>query len=439
MRLIAILKLSGLIILSACSGNDDRYGETEIVKWKNGKTAAISLTYDDASINQFRQALPIMDTLGFKGTFFINTADIPGSKLPPKFIGRPLSDIVKETANTGTNESNLFERASALRFLDIENAVELHNQAGSLYEQNKIDEAYKVVDDAYMLARKKQSIVEKRPVLLEPPFITWSEIKSFADNGHEFGSHTISHPRLAVLDEPNLLYEMEKCKEEILNQLGVEHTFSAECPFGTENERVMEYAYKIHPALRNRMPEPFLVELNRGSSHTPGEYEKEYIQWQRGPLKKTTMELMKSWIDTLLVHDNVWLALTFHGVDGVGWEAKPHQELKEFFTYIKQHEDRLWVATFGEVTQYMRERMNASLNHEKQNGKIVVNLTHTLDKSFYTVPLTLKTYVTASWKEALVKQGDESVTVSVHSDQKGNYVLYQALPNSNPIELSENL
>lgn len=439
MRLLAILKLSGLTVLAACSGNDERYGETEIVTWKDGKSAAISITYDDASINQFRQALPIMDTLGFKGTFFINTADIPGSKLPPKFIGRPLSDIVKETGNTVTNASNLFERASALRFLDIENAVELHNQAGSLYEQNKLDEACKVVDDAYSLARKKKSIVEKRPVLLAPPFITWPEIKSFAQNGHEFGSHTISHPRLAVLDEPNLLYEMEKCKEEILNQLGAEHTFSAECPFGTENERVMQYAYKIHPALRNRMPEPFLVELNRGSSHTPGEYEKEYIQWQRGPLKKTTMELMKSWIDTLLVHDNVWLALTFHGVDGVGWEAKPHEELKEFFTYIKQHEDSLWVATFGEVTKYMRERMNASLNHENQKDKIVVNLTHTLDKDLYTVPLTLKTYVNTQWKEAMVKQGDKSAMVPVHSDPKGNFVLYHALPNSNPIELSEKL
>jgi peptidoglycan/xylan/chitin deacetylase (PgdA/CDA1 family) len=439
MRIQTIIHLSGLILLLSCSGNDKRFGETEIVKWRDNKSAAISITYDDASINQFRQALPIMDTIGFKGTFFINTADIPGSQHGPRFIGRPLTEIIKATASTSTNAENLFERASALRFLDIENAIEQHNQAGSLFEQNKISEAYKVVDDAYATARKKKSTLEIRPVLLKPPFITWPEIKAFAAAGHEFGSHTISHPRLAVLDEQNILYELEKCKEEIQSQLGAEHTFSAECPFGTENERVMEYAYKVHPALRNRMPETFLVELNRGSSHTPGEYEKEYIQWQRGPLKKTTVDMMKSWVDTLLVHDNVWLVLTFHGIDGVGWEAKPHQELKEFFTYIKKHEGKLWVATFGEATKYMRERMSGSAKVEKQNDKILVSLTHTLDKNQYSVPLTLKTYVNSDWKDVLVKQGNRSRTVSSFSDDAGTFVLYQATPNESTVELSKGL
>src|SRR5688572_514212 len=434
-----IIPIGALLLLTHCTNNDKNFGQTEIVKWKGDKIAAISITYDDATINQFRQALPIMDTLGFKGTFFINTADIPGSTHAPKFIGRPLAEIISETGNSGTNANNLFERASALRFLDIDNAIELHNQAGSLYEQNKTTEAFKVVDNAFATVRKKKSTSEIRPVLLDPPFITWPEIKAFAARGHEFGSHTISHPRLAVLDEQNLLYEMEKCKEEIEAQLGAEHTFSAECPFGTENERVMEYAYKIHPALRNRMPEPFLVELNRGSSHTPGEYEQEYIQWQRGPLKKTTMDMMKSWVDTLLVHDNVWLVLTFHGIDGVGWEAKPHQELKEFFTYIKKHEEKLWVATFGEATKYMRERMSASAKVEKQNDKILVTLSHTLDKDQYSVPLTLKTYVNSDWKEILVNQGNKSETVSPLSDDVGTFVLYQATPNGDRVELSKGL
>jgi len=434
-----IIPIGALLLLSYCTNNDKNFGQTEIVKWKGDKIAAISITYDDATINQFRQALPIMDTLGFKGTFFINTADIPGSMHAPKFIGRPLTEIISETGNSRTNANNLFERASALRLLDIDNAVELHNQAGSLYEQNKTTEAFKVVDNAFATVRKKKSTSEIRPVLLDPPFITWPEIKAFAARGHEFGSHTISHPRLAVLDEQNLLYEMEKCKEEIEDQLGAEHTFSAECPFGTENERVMEYAYKIHPALRNRMPEPFLVELNRGSAHTPGESEKEYIQWQRGPLTKTTMETMKSWIDTLLVHDNVWLVLTFHGIDGIGWEAKPHEELKEFFTYMKQHEENLWVATFGEATKYMRERMASSAKAEKQNDKILVTLRHTLDKDQYSVPLTLKTYVNSDWKEILVNQGNSSETVSSLSDDVGTFVLYQATPNGDRVELSKGL
>ena len=426
-----------LFFFSPGSYSQSEIGNTEITKWQYGKTGAISITYDDATINQFRKALPIMDTLGLKGTFYINTADIPASRFKPKWIGRPLEVIIKETATIPTNKENLFERASALRFLEIENAIEKHNSSGSLFESNKVSESYAVVDKAFEEARNKNAILEKRPVLLRGEKITWKEIKAFAANGHEFGSHTISHPRLAVLDEANMLYELEKCKEEIQEQLGVEHTFSAECPFGTENERVMEYAHKVHPALRNRMPESFLEELNRGSRESPVKSKKEYVQWQRGPLTKTSMTLMKSWVDTLLQQDNIWLVLTFHGVDGIGWEAKPSTEHAEYFRYMKEKEDKLWVATFKDVTKYIRERMNAKVKADNQKNKILVTLEHSLDTSMYNLPLTLKTYVSPGWKVVNIKQGNRSVPVPLMQDSKGSFVLYQAIPNSKTIQLSK--
>ncbi len=427
-----------IVCLTACKQTPDNIGETTITKWKDNKQGAISITYDDATINQFHQALPIMDTLGFKGTFFINTTDIPGSQFLPKRFGRPLKAIIQETSSTPTDTSNLFERASALRFMKVENAIERHNSAGSLYESGKVAEALKIIDEAFAEARKKKAFDEVRPVLLTGEVITWPEIKAFAKNGHEFGNHTISHPRLSVLDEANLLYELEKCKEEILNQLGPEHTFSAECPFGTENERVMQYAYKIHPALRNRMPEPYLEELNRASKKNPSPYNKEYVQWQRGPLQKTTMPEMKAWVDTLLVHDNIWLVLTFHGVDGIGWEAKPHQEHKAYFSYMKEKEKNLWVGTFGDVTKYMRERMNARTDIDKSNdNKIVVTLKHTLDSSLYKFPLTLKTRVQNDWKRAKITQGSSTEETEVVSDETGTFVFYNAIPNSEPVEIIE--
>lgn len=421
-----------------CNTDKDLAGETEITPWKDGKNGAISITYDDASINQFRKALPIMDSLGIKGTFYINTAHIRDGQIPPKFIGRPIPEIIRETATKPTNESNLFERASALRFTGIEGAVEYHNNAGSLFENEKYDEAYKVVDEAYAEVRKQGS----KPREWRGPsgeMITWAEIKQFAANGHEFGSHTISHPRLAVLDEPNLLYELEKCKEEIEQNLGKEHTFSAECPFGTENERVMEYAYKVHPALRNRMPEPFLEEINRWNDMTPGMSDKPYVQWQRGPLAKTPVPLMKSWVDTLVACDNVWLVLTFHGVDGIGWEAKPHEELREYFTYMKQHEDNLWIAPFRDVTQYMRERMAAKVETVRRDDEIIIDLNHSLDRELYDHPLTLKTYVPDGWNAVKVRQGETEQQVSVASDDRGRYVLYDMIPNDEEVTISASL
>jgi hypothetical protein len=198
----------------------------------------------------------------------------------------------------------------------------------------------------------------------------------------------------------------------------------------------MEYALKLFPALRNRMPHPFLAELNRSSKMSPDSFDKEYVQWQRGPLTETTMSLMKSWVDTLLVHDNIWLKLVFHGMSGIGWQAKPHEELATYFEYIKAREDKLWVATFGDVTKYMRERMNAEVKVMEKENQMIVSLTHSLDKTLYSLPLTLKTYVSANLKNVAVKQGNNAQQIKILNDDKGRFILYQALPNKENIAIS---
>ncbi len=104
---------------------------------------------------------------------------------------------------------------------------------------------------------------------------------------------------------------------------------------------------------------------------------------------------------------------------------------------MKSKENDLWIASFGDVTKYIRERMNASIKIETKEGKIIVTLTHSLDKSIYDFPLTLKTYVPSKWKEVQVKQDTEIKNYSTRNDTGGTYVLYQANPAGQPIELSE--
>ena len=147
--------------------------------------------------------------------------------------------------------------------------------------------------------------------------------------------------------------------------------------------------------------------------------------------------MMESWIDTTLNHKNIWLVLVFHGVDGIGWEALPSELLRKYFTYLKSKEDDLWIATFGDVARYIRERMNSTVNTEKKGGKITVNITNTLDTTMYDIPVTLKTYVPSKWKDVQVVQDNRETTVSQQRDSSGYYVLYHAIPNFGSIILSE--
>lgn len=408
-------------------------GNTAITRWQDNKKTAVSITFDDGSINQFRKAMPILNRLNLPATFFIITGQIPGSKYQGKFIGRPVQTIVEETASHSTDSSNFYERSSAARFLGYTGAAAYHTRAGALYDAGKNEEAYKVIDELYQKVRAKELSLSTPSGSGSTDRITWDEIRTFAAQGHEFASHTVSHPYLCAMDEENIIYEIQKSKEDIFEQLGAKHIFSAEMPYGTENERVMSYAHKVYPSLRNRMPETFLLELNRPSKLYPTQSNKEYVQWQRGAVTNTSMQSMKSWMDTSTANDNIWLVLVIHGVDGIGWEALSSDALEQYFNYIKSKSDQAWVAPFGDVTKYMRERMHAQIISSYKKGKISVKLTHSLDTTLYNLNLSLKTYVPEGWISASVKQGTSNQQIKTMKDQVGNFILYQAKPNAEEI------
>jgi peptidoglycan/xylan/chitin deacetylase (PgdA/CDA1 family) len=412
-------------------------GKTEIAKWQDGKKAAVSITYDDGSRNQFKVALPIMEQLKLPATFFVITGPIKGSVHPPKFMGRPVNEIIDETATVPTNADNFFERASACLYLGYAGALPYYNKADELYEGGKAEAAWKVMDTLYRKARNKELPAGKdlSMEMAQEEGLTWNDLKNYAARGYEPASHTVTHAHLAILDSANMGYELRKSKDDILKHLGPKYTFSAEVPFGIEDKRVMKFGFPIYEALRNSMPEPWMEEINRGYKEQPGNSNKEYVQWQRGPLSKTPMQLMKSWIDTSLAHDNIWLVLVFHGIEDIGWEPTPHEKLQQYFEYIKSKENNTWVATFGDVARYVKERMNSYVKTAEDKNKITVNLTHSLDPKMYDLPLTLKTYISPDWKNVLVKQNGKEQNLVAQKDAAGNFVLYKAVPNEGSITI----
>lgn len=420
MKFTLTLLLLSLICFS-CSQTDPLVGQTEITKWQGNKKSAVSVTFDDGIVNQLTIAKPIMDRLGLPATFYIITGKVEGSGIG-KFIGRPQKTIIQETATIKTNAENFFERASLIAFTGTSEAEDYHARAGSMFEQGKVEEAYLLIDEGYEKIRNG-TMKDTDDVVFHnnvEDTTSWEQYKSYSAQGHEIASHTVTHPKLAVLDEVNMLYELEQSKADLLKFIGPESTFTAEGPYGTENERVMEYAHKVYPALRNRMPEEWLEEINRGSKVSPADSKKEYVQWQRGPITKISVDEMKGWVDTGMAHDNIWLVLVFHGVENLGWEPKTKAELEEYFTYLKDNEENLWVATFREVTKYVRARQNTKVESNLENNKITISLVSELDPKIYTVPLTIKTYIPDNWAQA--KTSDQKM-LAIQEDVKGKYVL----------------
>ena len=422
--------------LSCTEQGKDWSSKTEITKWKEGKQGAISITYDDGIINQFTIAKPIMDSLGLPATFFIITGKVEGSG-KGKFIGRDPDSIIEETATIKTDSANFFERASLIAFTGTTEAEEYHANVGALFEAGKVAEAYNLLDEGYEKIRKGQMRNTDDVVFHNNPVdtTTWKKYKSYEALGHEISSHTVTHPRLAVLDKVNMRYELEQSKADLGKFMGEKATFSAEGPYGTENERVMEIAHQVYPALRNRMPETWLKEINRGSKAQPGNTTKEYVQWQRGALSTTGIDQMKAWIDTVNAHENIWLVLVIHGVEDYGWEPLTTAELREYFGYMKANKDLLWIATFGDVTKYLRERMGTQTSAELVGDEIRITLNSGLDSTIYDIPLTFKTYLPDDWTGAQLELADEERKLVTASDVVGNYVQYEVAPSVGKVKL----
>ena len=402
---------------------------TEITRWPDGKRGAVSITFDDGIITQFTVARPILDSLGLPATFYVITGKLPRAGRG-RFLGRNREEILRETATVPTDSTNFFERASLIAFTGTSEAVSYHAQAGEVYEAGRRGEAYRLMDEAYakLLAGKLR---DTDAVVFHDNAVdttTWEDLRRYQEAGHEIGSHTVTHARLAVLDEANLRYELEQSRRDLLRRLGPAAVFTAEAPYGTEDERVMEYAHASYPALRNRMPAPYLAELNRGSSAAPGAQATEYVQWQRGPVDGTTRATMERWIDTTLTHDNVWLVEVFHGVDDYGWAARPGAELRQYFSYIKDREDSLWVAPFGTVTKYIRQRMATEVTTSPTEDGLVLTASSDLDPTVYDVPLTYRTYLPAGWTAATLDTGEAIIPLSIQKAAERPFVRYALLP-----------
>ena len=71
MKTFVALALSFVCCVSATSA---------ATQWPNGTKAAVVLTYDDALTSQLDHAVPVLDAVGFKATFFLvgpKLADVP--------------------------------------------------------------------------------------------------------------------------------------------------------------------------------------------------------------------------------------------------------------------------------------------------------------------------------------------------------------------------
>jgi hypothetical protein len=310
---------------------------------------------------------------------------------------------------------------------------------GRSLRQGNYDEPSRIVDAALAKLRQtgatyapapRRSVGDRRYV------ITWDELRRHAAEGHEIANHSVTHPFMPALDEANIVYEIEKANQDIREQLGVKHTFSIEAPYGIDDPRVRPIVASRFALTRNWVTDEFMDGFLRDDRRDPTMSKRDYVQWQRGPLARTTMEMMKGWVDTSIGH-GIWLVLVFHGIEGIGWEALTTETMRAYVDYIKEHEGRMWIATFQDGAKYARERVNSTLRTNVSGDAIEVSVTHTLKQEIYDLPLTARTTIPADWRLVRFRQGDDVRFLPVHREGGEPFVMYRIAPNEKPARLEK--
>ncbi|MCZ6837403.1 MAG: polysaccharide deacetylase family protein, partial [Planctomycetota bacterium] len=172
----------------------------------------ICVTFDDGYRDNAEIVAPILATHGLKATFFLATGLI------------------------GTDQRFWFDRAAqAYQRLGNEGIQEKARHSGGTLSEWMMhlksissDRRESLLDD-----------LESDSESVEATLMTWNQARALCEQGHELGSHTMSHPLLPQLDDLSLQRELSVSKSLLEDKLGQD--IPGFCyPNGDHDERVID-------------------------------------------------------------------------------------------------------------------------------------------------------------------------------------------------------
>lgn len=192
------------------------------------------------------------------------------------------------------------------------------------------------------------------------PRISWKDLKTMAEHGHEISNHGWSHKNLTTCTPEELRVEIDRNDSIIEAKIGVRPTTF--CYAGNrKNDTIVR-----------------IVSQNRVGTRTS--------QFSVGG--KSTPENLDERIAQLLA-DEEWGVTMTHGIT-YGYDFfKSDTIFWNHLNRVKSMEHLIWVAPFREVAAYSAERNNTRILIVQKGKKWKVTPTCTLEKKLFNFPLTL--------------------------------------------------
>lgn len=291
-------------------------------------------------------------------------------------------------------------------------------------------------------------------------FGTWQGFKSLLDEGHEIGSHTVTHPYLTKLSTGSgtqtntALYEIVHSKSEIEQHYPGYRCLTFSYPYSDLNQNIKTLISSNYISARG---DGNLTEYNlfwNQQTPSPSQFSElvsivPIFPTNRNSVNDDLPELQrnKKLIATSITN-GTWACIMAHAVVPFniistygGFQTMSTSWFKALCDFMKEHSDQkmVWIDTVLNITRYIREReaVQAAILTDTSN-LLELSLTDNLDDTIYNIPLTLDINIPNEWSNINIQQGAHALNSIRFNDGALSYIRLEALPDNGTIKIQNN-
>ncbi|MGO9481726.1 MAG: T9SS type A sorting domain-containing protein [Candidatus Kryptoniota bacterium] len=258
----------------------------------------------------------------------------------------------------------------------------------------------------------------------------WSGLQNAAAEGHEIASHTIDHPSFDTLADSAQKAECALSQDTIDAHIPGHQCITIAYPYCVSGNEAIDAGYYI---------------AGRGCSgqimsNTPGDF-MNISSFVCGNLGLNTVAAIEAEANSA-AKSNGWCAYLMHAIIGPngpepnGYSPISPDTILATLQFLHANPNKFWVAPFGTVARYIKERNSVSVSEiSNQGDSIVVQLTDNLDSAFYNIPLTIRRPLPDEWDSAIVCQNGDTISSTLVKIDTVQYVMFDAAPDTGNITI----
>ncbi len=249
----------------------------------------------------------------------------------------------------------------------------------------------------------------------------WTALQTAASQGHEIASHTVTHANLSTVSKADQIAELQNSRDAI-----DAHITGQKC-------LTLAYPYCV-PDSSNVCSQFYLAA--RGCSgaiepSTPANF-MNISSFVCGSLSAIqTPQDFSAKADSAAA-SNGWVVFLLHGIDNDGgYSPTLSTNLRGALDSMKAHQDSYWVAPFGTVARYIKERNDLRVKQtSKTDSSMTLRVSESLDTSVFNIPVTIRRPLPQGWESAWVSRSGKSLHASLVELGASKYVMFDVVPDS---------